>query len=187
MQNSTAYRDPLAAPLIRIRLLGTRDLAAYKALRDLMLAGFPDAFTSDAHTETPKPPDVYLGRFGIGQDDAATFTLGAFDRERLIGSISCEREARPKVQHLGQVIGMMVVPDQARRGVGRALLKACIEHVRAFTSVQQLTLTVTSSNAGAVRLYEQAGFVRYGTLPRALRIGDHYVDKDLMRLALGGV
>lgn len=185
LKTSNDFSDPLAGAMARVRLLGTRDLAAYKSLRDAMLLDFPDAFTSDASTETPRPPDVYLGRFGVGHGDPATFTLGAFERDHLIGAISCEREPRPKVLHLGHVVGMMVRPEHGGRGVGRALMKACIDHVRAFTSVQQLTLTVTSGNTRAVQLYERAGFVRYGTLPRAMRIGDRYVDKDLMLLQLG--
>jgi hypothetical protein len=45
-------------------------------------------------------------------------------------------------------------------------------------------LTVTASNAGAVRVYERAGFVRYGSLPRAIKVGEHYHAKDQMVLTL---
>ena len=50
--------------------------------------------------------------------------------------------------------------------------------------LHQLTLSVTASNATAVRLYESAGFTRYGTLPRAIRVGSRFLDKDLMVLNL---
>jgi len=45
-----------------------------------------------------------------------------------------------------------------------------------------LTLSVTSSNATAVALYEGAGFKRYGRLVHAIKIGHAYYDKDLMVL-----
>jgi RimJ/RimL family protein N-acetyltransferase len=35
-----------------------------------------------------------------------------------------------------------------------------------------------------VRLYERAGFTRYGTLPRAIRVAGRFFDKDLMVLNL---
>jgi len=44
--------------------------------------------------------------------------------------------------------------------------------------------TVTAGNASAVQLYERLGFVRYGTLRRALRIGTEYHDKLHMALML---
>ena len=45
-------------------------------------------------------------------------------------------------------------------------------------------LSVTASNLAAVRLYEQAGFQRYGLLAKALKIGDTYYDKALMARTL---
>ena len=53
-------------------------------------------------------------------------------------------------------------------------------HVRQIPGVEQVVLSVTASNAAAVRLYEGAGFQRYGLLPRALKIGERYHDKALM-------
>ena len=47
-----------------------------------------------------------------------------------------------------------------------------------------LTLTVTAGNASAVQLYERHGFVAYGTLPRAIKVGDEYHDKLHMALVL---
>jgi len=166
-----------------IRALGAADLAEYKRLRDEMLAAHPEAFTSDATTEAQKVPADYLHRLGVDRDDGGQFVLGAWIGSRLVGAIGCERDDRLKVNHIGHVIGMMVRPTVRSQGVGGQLLAACIGQARR-TGLEMLTLTVTAGNVSAVQLYERHGFVGYGTLRRALKIGSAYHDKLHMALAL---
>ena len=71
-----------------------------------------------------------------------------------------------------------------RLGLGRALLDACIAEARLADGLELMTLSVTATNTAAVRLYERAGFTRYGRLVRAIKAGDQYHDKDLMALKL---
>ena len=165
-----------------MRMMAAPDLGAYKALRDGILAAHPEAFTSDAETELRRPPETYLSRVAGAADDGWPFTLAAWRGEHLLGAITCERDARIKVRHIGHVVGMMVRPQARGQGVGRTLLDACIAIARARRGVELLTLSVTSSNAAAVALYERAGFTRYGRLERAIRVGGGYHDKDLMAL-----
>jgi ribosomal protein S18 acetylase RimI-like enzyme len=169
-------------PDLRVRALGDADLDAYKALRDHALAHHEEAFTSDAATEAERSAQSYRAR--LGGAPQGNFTLGAWRGDRLVGAISCERDARSKVRHVGHIVGTMVMKDQQAQGVGRALLEALIALASADDEIHQLTLSVTSSNHAAVRLYESAGFARYGTQPRALRVGGRFFDKDLMQLAL---
>ena len=61
---------------------------------------------------------------------------------------------------------MYVTPEHAGRGLGARLLDACIDVARADPVLEILYLTVTSTNAGAIRLYERTGFVAYGLEPR---------------------
>ena len=79
---------------------------------------------------------------------------------------------------------MMVSDRHKRQGVGAALLAACIDESRSSDGLEMLTLTVTAGNASAIRLYEAAGFVRYGTLRKAICFEGRYFDKDQMVLAL---
>jgi len=171
-----------ADPYIDIRMLRAADLGHYKALRDLLIAGYPEAFTADADIERQRPPETYLARLAGADVNGFPFTLAAWRGERLVGAISCERDTRAKVRHIGRVVGMMVDPASRSLGIGTALLAACIDAARRRDDIEMLTLSVTSDNAGAIRLYERAGFVRYGRLERALRVGDVYHSKDLMVL-----
>ena len=166
-----------------LRAMGAADLAAYKALRDGALAERPGAFTSDAETEMRRPAETYLARLSGPADGGWPFTLTAWRGGRLVGAVTCERDARVKVSHIGRIVGMMVEPAARGRGIGRALLDACIARARE-RGLLMLTLSVTSDNAAAVELYASMGFVRYGRLERAVRVGTRFHDKDLMLLDL---
>jgi RimJ/RimL family protein N-acetyltransferase len=169
-------------PDLTVRELQPSDVRAYKALRDHALAHHADAFTSDAAAEAQRTAASYAAR--LGADASGTFTLGALRGDRLVGAVTCERDARSKVRHIGHVTGMMVYVEEQNRGVGRALIDALIERAAADAELHQLTLNVTAGNAVAERLYERAGFVRYGTLPRAICIGGRFHDKHHLLLQL---
>jgi RimJ/RimL family protein N-acetyltransferase len=171
-----------ARPELVVRELCEPDLPAYKALRDHALAHHEDAFTSDATTEALRTAQSYASRLGTADDGG--FTFGAFRGDALVGAISCERDPRSKVRHMGHVVGTMVHADEQGRGVGRALLDALIARAGADDELHQLTLTVTAGNGAAEKLYARAGFVRFGTLPRAIRVGNRFLDKHHMVLNL---
>jgi ribosomal protein S18 acetylase RimI-like enzyme len=181
--NFASFKRAMAVEL-PIRLLAAHDADVYKALRDDMLARFPDAFTSDASADLAKPASSYLSRFQSPGGDPARFTIGAWLGERLAGAISCERDDRLKVRHIGHIIGMMVRPEAQGQGIGRTLLRECIAQARGVRELEMLTLSVTSTNAAAIGLYESAGFVRYARLPHAIKVGNTYFDKDQMMLSL---
>jgi ribosomal protein S18 acetylase RimI-like enzyme len=164
------------APAVLIRPLAAADLADYKRLRDDMLALHPEAFTSDADSESTKEPADYLHRLGLDRSDGGQFLLGAWRGTRMLGAIGCEREARLKVRHIGHVVGMMVRPEARGASIGALLVEACIAEAR-HAGLELLTLTVTADNTAAVRLYERHGFAPYGTLRRALKVGQRYHDK----------
>ena len=169
-------------PDLAVRELQASDLDAYKSLRDHALAHHEEAFTSDAAAEARRTAQSYAAR--LGNDNTRTFTLGAFRGDRLVGAVTCDHDARIKVQHIGHVTGMMVHADEQSRGVGGALIAALIERASADADLHQLTLNVTAGNDVAERLYERSGFVRYGTLPRAIRVGGRFFDKHHMLLNL---
>lgn len=165
----------MAERYVAIRRLAAADLRAYKALRDEMLEGHPEAFTSDAQTESRRQPDDYLPRLGLlDAPDGGKLTLGAWHGTDLLGAISLECDRRPKVRHIGHVVGMMVRDPAQGRGIGRALLDSLVDAARGPAGLELLTLTVTDGNAAALRLYEHSGFVRFGTLHKAIKIGGRF-------------
>ena len=173
------------ATALTIRPMLEPDLLAYKALRDAMLAGHPEAFTSDFETESLRDLASYRNRLAGGSNGGTLFTLLALDDGHVIGALTCEREPRRKVQHIAHLVGMMVADSHRGRGIGRSLLAAAVQRLRATAGLAQVTLSVTAGNRAAIGLYQSVGFTRYGRLPDAIRLPDgRQLDKDLMLLRL---
>jgi hypothetical protein len=50
--------------------------------------------------------------------------------------------------------------------------------------LEQVTLAVGNGQAAARKLYLELGFQVYGREPQAIKVGETYVDEDLMTLVL---
>ena len=81
--------------------------------------------------------------------------------------------------HVLGIVGLAVAPGDRRRGVGSALLAAAEQHART-RGARKLSLRVLGTNETAMRLYEQHGFQREGTLRDEFRIGGRFVDDVVM-------
>ena len=158
------------------------DAADYRALRLRGLKEHPDAFTSSYEETVTKPLAWTLDRLRVEGPEAV---YGAFVDGELVGVVGLAREPREKNRHKATVFGMYVAPEQARRGVGSALLHYVVDEAMRQDGVAQLVLTVTETNAAARTLYETFGFRSFGVEPRAIRVGDSYFDKNHMIFFLG--
>ena len=101
---------------------------------------------------------------------------------RVVGRLSIARDQHPASRHVAD-LGLMVAADFRRRGVGRALLEAAADWARG-AGVRKLELHVFPWNEGAIKLYEQFGFVREGYRKGHYQQGDEYVDAVLMAYEL---
>jgi len=62
-------------------------------------------------------------------------------------------------------LGMLVAEGSRRRGIGHALVDACVDWARA-AGANEIVLHVFPHNTGAVALYEKHGFERRGLIRR---------------------
>ena len=91
---------------------------------------------------------------GCGQfQPEASFVLRAPHANHLVGVILNSRVA-DRVGHTTQICAM---PGYQGRGLGRRLMQASLQALR-LRGFRNVSLTVTSSNARAVHLYETLGF-----------------------------
>lgn len=167
---------------MRVAFLTAADADVY---RSLMLDAYeqaPDAFTSTAAERGGETRDWWVKR--IGSESGLTTAFGAWQGDRLVGTVALEYSAKPKTRHTALVLGMYVLPDQRVSGIGRSLMKSAIAAATSRPEVLVLNLTLTEGNQPARRLYQSLGFVTWGVQPNALRIGSRFKGKVHMSLTL---
>lgn len=169
-----------------VRRLAAADAVHYRSLMLHAYAHEPDAFTSTAAERSALPSAWWLARIGAvpGAPDVA---FGAFCEGVLVGAAGLAREQRERTRHKAVLFGMYVAPGFRNRGLARQLVRAVLAHAHALPGLLQVQLTVTASNAAAVKLYESCGFSCFGVEPLALKVGDALVDKRYMWCQLADV
>lgn len=159
-----------------IRLFTDADAAAFYALRLRALTEEPEAFGRSAEEYSGTPLVEVAARLRA-RDDA--FTLGAWT-PACVGIAGFVRADGVKTRHCGMIWGVYVAPEARGQGIARALMQGILARAAALPGLEQIHLTVTTTNVAASTLYRSLGFVCYGTEPRALKLGDRYLDEDLM-------
>ena len=90
-----------------------------------------------------------------------------------------------KARHKGRIWGVYVRESCRGQGIGRALLVALLERIKACPGVEQVSLTVVSGQEAARALYRSLGFNPYGLEPRGLKVGGRYLDNEQQVLLMG--
>jgi len=169
---------------MNIQRLTPAHAAEYRAV---MLQGYAqevDTFIGTVHEREPLPLEWWTSR--LSEDpDATAMVFGAFVDARLAGVAGLKLESRERIRHKSSLFGMFVLPEARGRGIARALVEAVLEQARATPGMRVVQLTVTESNAPAIRLYESCGFRPFGTEPFAVRVGERFVSLVHMWCAVG--
>jgi RimJ/RimL family protein N-acetyltransferase len=100
----------------------------------------------------------------------------------VIGACDISPRQATGFTHVG-VLGMFLLPQWRRRGIGRQLLEACLSAARS-AGLERIELEVFADNEAAIHLYETQGFVHEGRKVRGRKFEGRYQDVLLMALAL---
>jgi ribosomal protein S18 acetylase RimI-like enzyme len=166
-----------------IRALCAADAAEFSRLRFEALENEPEAFGASPQEHRALTSEGIAKRLGSGSEDR-NFVLGAFAGDQLIGMTGFYQQEGLKSRHKGHVWGVYVTKMWRGKGIARRLLSDLIERVRGRPEVEQLLLAVAEGQKPAKRVYVSLGFQVYGREPRAIKLGETYVDEDLMVLQL---
>ena len=176
---------------MEIRVLEEADAARYWELRLRALREEPEAFGSAYEEVVDRPLGEVAARLRPRLEPPEALTLGALlgasgagagsgpeGSERLAGIVTCRREAGRKETHKAAITGMYVAPERRGQGIGKALLGAAIARAGGWGGVEQVMLSVVSSNAAALGLYTSLGFAAFGHEPHALKVDGRYLDEE---------
>jgi ribosomal protein S18 acetylase RimI-like enzyme len=162
----------LTSAIALIRRLRPEEAAAFRVIRVEALATNPEAFETTLEKQAAEP----LSRFADTLKSAAVF--GAFRHSEIVGMAGFFVHRGQRTRHKGVLWGMYVRPAVRRQGFGRALVRGVVVHAREH--VEQILLSVVSTNEAARRLYSQEGFLEYGLEKRSLKQDGQYFDEILM-------
>jgi RimJ/RimL family protein N-acetyltransferase len=155
-----------------IRRLGAADVEAFRSIRLEGLGNYPEAFGSTLEKESSKSEQYFLDRL------TRSAVFGGLAGDRLVGVAGFYSFEDTKSRHKGVLWGMYVTPEARGSGLATALVETLLEH--ASKEVEQVQLTVVTSNPRARRFYERMGFVEYGVEEKALKYKGAYFDEVLM-------
>jgi ribosomal protein S18 acetylase RimI-like enzyme len=165
---------------MEIRLLNADDATEWWRLRLESLQRDPEAFSASAEDhQSLKQEDV---RKRLSSDVQDFFVMGAFEDGRLTGMAGFHREQGIKTRHKGRVWGVYVTSKWRGKGVGRRLMQRVLDRGAAIEGIEQILISVATTQAAAISLYRSLGFEPFGREPRALKIGDRLIDEDYMAM-----
>jgi len=136
---------------------------------------------ADEWTMTLEQEAAFIQRL---RDDPKALMLGAFVDGRMAGTAVFQAvHPGDRARHRAGV-GISILRAYWNRGIGTAMMRALIDAART-TSLEQLELSVVSTNESAIRLYQSCGFEAYGRHLRMMKYRDGtYADALLMMLDL---
>ncbi len=109
--------------------------------------------------------DKYKARFASAQ---SMWTFGAFHQGQLVGAVTLIQETLQKLKHRANVVAMYVTANGRGKGMGKALLTKVLSFAREKKDIEQIYLTVVTTNDPAKYLYMSVGFKSYAVEEKAL-------------------
>jgi ribosomal protein S18 acetylase RimI-like enzyme len=115
------------------------------------------------HPLAPEAADAFWRDSLASAERGERFVFGAFDGEKLIGTVTLLLGLPPNQPHRAEIAKMMTRKSYRGRGVAKALLRAAER--AAIERGRWLLVLDTAVDKGASGLYERVGFKLSGIIP----------------------
>jgi RimJ/RimL family protein N-acetyltransferase len=166
---------------MEIRFLTPEDAGEWSRLRLEALQLEPAAFSSSIEEHQALPIEQVQKRLSENPD---SFVVGAFEDGRLVGMSGFHLETGPKTCHKGRVWGVYVTASNRGQGLARGMMKALLERAASIVGLEQVLLSVTSTQTTALAVYRSLRFELFGTEPQALKVNGEFIDEYYLVLRL---
>ena len=161
------------APGLAVSVRGKACHPPRRYVLDMAVRLIDAAATRDLRRRVLRPHQPPEAVVYPADDDRATRHLGFFDADTLLAVASLYVEPLPGAESAThyRLRGMAVEPDRQAGGVGRELVEACVEVVRAAGG----SLIWCNARQSAAGFYDKLGFTRQGDVFEIEGVGPHYV------------
>ena len=105
------------------------------------------------------------------------------DADKVIANGYIYGSPRARISHKF-TIAVSVLKTYWGTGVSQLLMQTLIDYAKSTGFTESIFLEVVSENIRAIKLYERFGFKSYGSVSKAIKLPDRYLDWTLMRLDL---
>jgi len=103
-------------------------------------------------------------------------------KDEVVGWVDITPASNPRMAHRG-FLGMGLLKAYRGQGLGTQLLKRALDHAKKM-GLEKVELTVYTSNAAAIRLYQKCGFNEIGIIKHYRKLNGQYYDCLEMELFL---
>jgi ribosomal protein S18 acetylase RimI-like enzyme len=147
---------------VEFRILTPDDAAVYWNFRLEALEREPEAFNSSPDDHRKLSKDNIRSRLAV--DLAEHFVVSAFDDGKLVGTAGFVRQPGVKERHKGRIWGVYLKAEMRGKGIGRSMMKGLLERAAAIEGLEQILLSVTTTQPLPSRC-----IVRWGSSHSAVR------------------
>ncbi|QEE14429.1 GNAT family N-acetyltransferase [Promethearchaeum syntrophicum] len=104
-------------------------------------------------------------------------------KKKIVSIASMSGGKRKRIEHLTG-LGITVRKTFWRQGIGSEMMQFLIDWAQQSKIIRKINLTVRTDNIGAIKLYEQLGFLEEGLNSRTLQINGKFYDAKMMGLEI---
>ena len=164
--------------MVQIRQAQTKDAAKLRhyLLRLMSETDHNSPTLPGEFQRTVEEQEKILQAFSNEQNSC--YFLAEIDSE-LVGELNLRGYQRAALQH-GCFLGMSVTSQYRRKGIGQALLAQALAWAESLERIERVDLAVLATNIGAIKLYQENGFIEEGRRKHFVKLPSGYVDDILM-------